>query len=88
LFCVVIPNVLLSSAYPGAKDPDEHRGITRTIYDCGIELFVNLMRPKDLITFTPYEPEMREYTTEGLSIVAFQFKSNLLCFYVNRWTKG
>ena len=58
--------LLLSSAYPGAKDLDEHRRITRAIYDSGIEVFVNLMQPTELARFTPYEPDIRHYVTEGL----------------------
>ncbi|CAF0858613.1 unnamed protein product [Rotaria sordida] len=58
---LMIPKLLLSSAHPGAKNLNEHRCITRAIYDCGIEVFVNLMRPIDLTHFTPYEPEIRQY---------------------------
>ncbi len=60
--------MLLSSAYPGAKDGNEHRRITRAIYDSGIQVFVNLMRPKDLVSFTPYESDIREYAIQGLLI--------------------
>ncbi|CAF3317232.1 unnamed protein product [Rotaria sp. Silwood2] len=57
----VIPEVLLSSGYPGAKDLDEHRRVTRAIYDSGIEVFVNLMQEKELARFTPYEREMMRW---------------------------
>jgi hypothetical protein len=73
LLYIVIPNLLLSSAYPGAKDYDEHRCITRAIYDSGIEVFVNLMQQQELARFTPYESEIKQYAIEGLFLIKFKF---------------
>ncbi|CAM4802583.1 unnamed protein product [Rotaria magnacalcarata] len=78
----MIPKLLLSSAYPGAKDLDEHRRITRTIYDSGIEVFVNLMQPKELIRFTPYEPEIRQYAIQDdqkVEFVSFPIPDQYVC---------
>ena len=68
---LVIPNLLLASAYPGEKDLHAHRIITRKIVDAGIEVVVNIMEIKELERFTPYEDLMSQYAKEG-SI--FKFK--------------
>ncbi|CAF4753858.1 unnamed protein product [Rotaria sp. Silwood1] len=78
----VISKRLLSSAYPGAKNLDEHRLITRAIYDSGIEVFVNLMRPTDLTRFTPYEPEIRQYATQDgrpVEFLSFPIRDQFIC---------
>ncbi|UJR11130.1 hypothetical protein I4U23_015311 [Adineta vaga] len=67
----IIPKLLLSSRYPGAEDFDEHKNITRAIYDCGIEVFVNLMTTREFARYKPYEPEIRQYALEDDRKVEF-----------------
>ncbi|CAF1074220.1 unnamed protein product [Rotaria sordida] len=78
----VIPKMLLSSGYPGAKDIDEHRRVTRAIYDSGIEVFVNLMQEKELARFTPYEREIQQYAIQdgrNIEFLSFPIPDQYVC---------
>jgi hypothetical protein len=67
-FNLVIPNLLLASAYPGEKDSDAHQILTRQIIDAGTQVVVNLMEIEELKTFTPYQDIMLQHAKEGISI--------------------
>ncbi|UJR24004.1 hypothetical protein I4U23_026969 [Adineta vaga] len=60
----VVPNLLLASAYPGEKDPDAHKRLTRQIIDAGIQVVVNIMEIEELKRFTPYQEIMLQHATE------------------------
>lgn len=63
---LVIPGRLLASAYPGSKDPNEHRlTIERLIIDHSIQVIINLMGEKELTRFTPYRDLMLEHAKKG-----------------------
>ncbi len=64
----MIPNRLLASAYPGEKDPDAHKIITRQIIDAGVQVVVNVMEIEELKTFTPYQDIMLQHAKEGIMI--------------------
>ncbi len=49
---LVIPNHLLASAYPGEKDPDAPKILTRQIIDAGVEVLVNVMEIEELKSCT------------------------------------
>jgi len=66
-FNLVIPNLLLASAYPGEKDSDAHKILTRQIIDAGTQVVVNLMEIEELKTFTPYQDIMLQHAKEGIS---------------------
>lgn len=61
LYHVVIPKLLLASAYPAEKDPDAHKIRTREIVDAGVQVVVNTMEIEELKTFTPYQQTMLEH---------------------------
>jgi len=63
---LVIPNHLLASAYPGEKNPDAHRILTRQIIDAGVQVVVNMMEEQELETCTSYQIAMRQHATEGI----------------------
>ncbi len=63
---LVIPNHLLASAYPGEKNPDAHRILTRQIIDAGIQVVVNVMEIEELKTCTSYQDIMLEHAKEGI----------------------
>ncbi|CAF0719716.1 unnamed protein product [Adineta steineri] len=78
----IIRDVLLASAYPGAKDYDEHRQITRSIYESGVHVFVNLMEPKELVRFTPYESDIQEYARQDnreIEFISFPIPDQHIC---------
>ncbi|CAF3802394.1 unnamed protein product [Adineta steineri] len=78
----IIRDVLLASAYPGAKDYDEHRQITRSIYESGVHVFVNLMEPKELVRFTPYESDIQEYARQDnqkIKFISFPMPDQYIC---------
>ncbi|CAF0991946.1 unnamed protein product [Adineta steineri] len=78
----IIPGLLLSSRYPGSADSDEHQCITRAIYDCGIEVFVNLMTPKEFTHFTPYEQQIRQYALQdsrNVEFISFPIGDQFIC---------
>ncbi len=66
-FNLVIPNLLLASAYPGEKDSDAHKILTRQIIDAGTQVVVNLMEIEELKTFTPYQDIMLQHAKEGIT---------------------
>ncbi|CAF1380336.1 unnamed protein product, partial [Didymodactylos carnosus] len=60
-----IPNLLLASDYFGIRESTRHATVTRTVFDCGIQLFVNLMELEEMKHLVPYENEMKKYAEEG-----------------------
>ncbi|CAF1219675.1 unnamed protein product [Adineta ricciae] len=78
----IIPKLLLASRYPGADDSDEHQRITRLIYDCGIEVFVNLMTPRELSRYKLYEPQIRQYALHDnrkVEFISFPIPDQFIC---------
>ena len=64
LVYLVIPKLLLGSAYPGDKDLDIHKVRAREIVDAGVQVVVNLMSIKEFKRLTTYEDIMLQYAKE------------------------
>ncbi len=73
----------MASAYPGEKDPDAHKIITRQIIDAGVQVVVNVMEIEELKTFTPYQDIMLQHAKEGIvnlfSYYTFEPKDSFWC---------
>ncbi len=65
---LVIPKLLLASAYPGEQDSDAHKTRTRQIIDAGVQVVVNMMEKNELERRTPYQNDMLQYAKEGIII--------------------
>lgn len=66
-FNLVIPKLLLASAYPGERNPDAHKRLTREIIDAGVQVVVNIMEEEELKRFTPYKDIMLQHAKEGIT---------------------
>ena len=58
----------MASAYPGEKDPDAHKILTRSIIAAGVQVVVNIMEIEELKRFTPYQDIMLQHAKEGVNI--------------------
>lgn len=67
-FNLVISKLLLASAYPGEKDPNAHKLLTRKIFDVGVQVIVNLLEIEESKSFTPYQDNFLEYARQGIEI--------------------
>ncbi len=61
----MIDKLLLASAYPGEKNPDDHKARTRQFIDAGVQVIVNMMEIEELKRFTPYQDIMLQHAQEG-----------------------
>ena len=77
LYYLVIPKLLLASAYPGEKDLEAHKIRTREIVDAGVQVVVNIMEIEELKTFTPYQEIMLQHAKGGRKLF---FIGKLLSF--------
>ncbi|CAF1486013.1 unnamed protein product [Didymodactylos carnosus] len=48
IFNLIIPKVLLTSAYPRGRKPNAHKLLTRQIFDAGVQVIVNIMETEEL----------------------------------------
>ena len=71
IFDLVIPNLLLASAYPGEREPDAHQRLTRQIIEAGVQVVVNIMEIEELKRFTPYQDIMLQHAQEGIILFPF-----------------
>ncbi len=63
---LVIPKLLLASAYPGEKNLDDNQIRTRQVIDAGVQVVVNMMEEQELETCTSYQVAMLQHAKEGI----------------------
>ncbi|CAF1151176.1 unnamed protein product, partial [Didymodactylos carnosus] len=66
-----ISNLLLASGYFGVRESARHADVTRSVFDSGIQIFVNLLELEEMKLFAPYEIEMKKYAQEANRSVEF-----------------
>ena len=67
IFYIVIPKLLLASAYPGEREPDAHIALTRSIIEAGVQVVVNALEFEEVERCTPYKDTMLQHAKEGIS---------------------
>ncbi len=81
---IVIPKRLLASAYPGERDADAHKLLTRKIIDAGVQVVVNIMEIEELKRFTPYQDIMMQHAKEGIMsyLIWLAFKDSYMFWII------